>query len=60
MERILFKKLASEKGYKVENVKSLIKNKTVLLVEFSKMIDSRTESNIDLEDLKESSVKDNL
>ncbi len=54
------KKLASEKGYKVENVKSLIKNKTVLLVEFSKMIDSRTESNIDLEDLKESSVKDNL
>ena len=53
-------KVATEYKYKINDVKSLIKNKDNLLFEFSKMINERVESNIDINDFNDSDIKDNL
>lgn len=53
-------KFAMVKKYKITEVKNLIDNKNDLLIEFSKMIDEKVELNIDVEEFKNSNVKDNI
>ena len=53
-------RFAEENKYKTSEVKKFIGNKNDLLIEFSKMIDEKVELNIDLEEFKNSDVKDNI
>ena len=55
-----FEKLAEEEKISVLDVNKVLKTKTMLLREFSLMIDSSVEKNFDLKDLENSSTKDNL
>ena len=55
-----FEKLAEEEKISVLDVNKVLKTKTILLREFSLMIDSGVEKNFDLKDLENSSTKDNL
>ena len=55
-----FEKLAEEEKISVLDVNKVLKTKTILLREFSLMIDSSVEKNFDLKDLENSSTKDNL
>ena len=53
-------RFAEENKYKTSEVKKFIGNKNDLLIEFSKMIDEKVELNIDIEEFKNSDVKDNI
>ena len=59
-EEFSIEKFAEKYKYKISEVKNLIGNKNDLLIEFSKMIDEKVESNIDLEEFENSNVKDNI
>ena len=59
-ESFSFHKLAEEEKISVLDVNKVLKTKTILLREFSLMIDSSVEKNFDLKDLENSSTKDNL
>lgn len=59
-ESFSFHKLAEEEKISVLDVNKVLKTKTILLREFSLMIDSGVEKNFDLKDLENSSTKDNL
>ena len=59
-EEFAIEKFAVAKKYKITEVKNLIDNKNDLLIEFSKMIDEKVELNIDVEEFKNSNVKDNI
>ena len=59
-EEFSIDKFSMEKKYKITEVKNLIDNKNDLLIEFSKMIDEKVESNIDVEEFENSNVKDNI
>ena len=53
-------RFAEENNYKTSEVKNFIGNKNDLLIEFSKMIDEKVESNINIEEFENSNVKDNI
>ena len=53
-------RFAEENNYKTSEVKNFISNKNDLLIEFSKMIDEKVESNINIEEFENSNVKDNI
>ena len=53
-------RFAEENNYKSSEVKNFISNKNDLLIEFSKMIDEKVESNINIEEFENSNVKDNI
>ena len=59
-EEFSIERFAEENKYKISEVKNFIGNKNDLLIEFSKMIDEKVESNIDIEEFKNSDVKDNI
>ena len=59
-EEFSIEKFAEKYKYKISEVKNFIGNKNDLLIEFSKMIDEKVELNIDLEEFKNSNVKDNI
>ena len=59
-EEFSIDKFAVANKYKITEVKNLIDNKNDLLIEFSKMIDEKVESNIDVEEFENSNVKDNI
>ena len=59
-EDFSIEKFAMAKKYKITEVKNFIDNRNELLIEFSKMIDEKVESNIDVEEFENSNVKDNI
>ena len=59
-EEFSIEKFAEKYKYKISEVKNFIGNKNDLLIEFSKMIDEKVESNINIEEFENSNVKDNI
>ncbi len=59
-DKFTLAELALEEKISLLNLKKVFNSKNSVLVHFSKMIDNRVEETIDIEDLKNSSVKDNI
>ena len=55
-----FKKLSYSEKISINEIKKFFKSEINILDEFSKMIDLKVEKNVDYEELRNTSVKDNL
>ena len=54
------KKLAESQKISLKEIINILKSKSQILKEFSKMIDHKVENNFDIKDLENTSIKDNL
>ena len=59
-KRFSIRKLSEEKKIELKNLEFLFNNKLDVIKDFSKMIDEEVVSEIDIEEFKNNSVKDNL